>query len=92
VSHATFSGLRSAFRLHAHAAHTITRMKPQEIAELVEEKLGPGSSVAVAHETATSFELRIQKGGRTYLRSLVGESPETFDPSVVERIVASVPR
>lgn len=67
-------------------------MTPQEIAKLVEQKLGPGSSVAVVHETAASFELRIQKGGRTYVRSVVGESPQTFDSSVVERIAASVPR
>jgi hypothetical protein len=66
-------------------------MTAQEIAKLIEEKLGAGSTVAVLRETATSLELRIEKAGRTYLRSVVGESPETLDFSVAKRIAASVP-
>jgi hypothetical protein len=67
-------------------------MRPHEIAKFIEEKLGPGSTVKVQRETATSFELRIEKAGQTYLRSVVAESPEALDSSLAERIAASVTR
>jgi hypothetical protein len=36
----------------------------------------------MAPETPIYFELRIEKAGRTYLRSVVVESPETLDISL----------
>lgn len=67
-------------------------MQLNRIATLIEEKLGPGSIVAVTRETETSVDLRIEWDGRTYFRTAVGEANTLFSAALADQIAASIPR